>query len=335
MVSLASFQRETELSFMEGRSSRLLVLVWVWFVCQSLLSSSSSVNARDDISRASSSSSGSERRDSGTGRPYSSRRKSNRAASFYQEGYSSSQQYSSPIETSDITTNNQQNNRHDFTDEFKGGDAYMKPDLTSVYTKSVVSQLSVAICSGICISIFSTIFMKMALNYSHTLVVTVSSILFALASFHKGEIAELSKALGVFFILLLRPSQLTGGMMTIADQVKAACLLSARKPFPPSENPWSYVYDPDVSCSIQFKMTNCLMGIIFGGAFCGWSIARSIPLFPTWLGALLLASCCGYLGTVRDSRGDLLRFVSRLHPFNVLSIPPSLHSFVDISNVFI
>ena len=279
------------------------------------------MSARKDISRASSST-GSERRDSGTGRPYSSRRKSSRAASFYQDGHTT-QQYSSTIETSSII-NNQQNN-YDFSDEFKEGDVYTKPDLTPLYTKSVVSQLSVAFCSGICISILSTIFMKMVLNYSHTIIVTVSSILFALASFHKGEVAELSKALGVFFILLLRPSQLTGGMFTIAEQVKAACLLSARKPFPPSENPWSYVYDPNVTGSIQFKMTNCLMGIIFGGAFCGWSVARSIPLFPTWLGALLLASCCGYLGTVRDSRGDLLRLTSPLHPF--------IHSAVNLSKL--
>ena len=284
------------------------------------------MNAADDISRSTSrsSKSGTERRESSTtGRPYSSRRKSNRAASFYQDGYSSSPQYSSPIETNSI--NHNQPNNEEYTDDFIGGDTYTKPDLTPVYTKSIVSQISVAVCSGICISILSTIFMKMVLNYSNTLVVTVSSILFALSSFHKGEIAELSKALGVFFILLLRPSQLTGGMLKIAEQIKAACLLSIRKPFPPSENPWSYVYDPNVPESIQFKMTNCLMGIIFGGAFCGWTIARSIPLFPTWLGALLLASCCGYLGTIRDSRGDLLRFVSPLYrPFTSLqSIPKS------------
>ena len=182
-------------------------------------------------------------------------------------------------------------------------------DLTDTYTQSAMSLVSVAVSAGVCLSILSTVFMKMVLNFSHPTVITTLSILFAATSFGKGEVAELAKALGVFFILLVRQSKISNTCLTVAEQFKAALLLSNRKPFPPAENPWSYVYDPDQPGSLEFRMMNCLLCIVFGGAFLGWSVARSIPLVPGWLGALLLASFCGYLGTVRDPRGDLLRSV--------------------------
>lgn len=226
-------------------------------------------------------------------------------------GYNSPHQYHRYSTQSDLSTPQSGMGYHD-DDRDNGADEDRLPrvtDLTEIYTTSVMSQLSVAASAGVCLSILSTIFMKMVLNFSHPTVVTILSLSFAAMSFRKGEVAELSKALGVFFILLLRQSKLAGTCTTVAAQFKAALVLSNRKPFPPAENPWSYVYNPDLPGSVDFKMMNCLVFIVFGGAFLGWSVARSIPLFPGWLGALLLASCCGYLGTVRDPRGDLLRSV--------------------------
>ena len=195
-----------------------------------------------------------------------------------------------------------------------GRGAAMRPgnDVTHAYTASLASRLLVAVSSGVCMSALSTIVMKAMLNYSHGAVVAAIAASFALMSFSKGEVAELSKAMGVFFILVLKQSHVANAVVVMTDQVKAALSLAGRKPFPPVDNPWSYVHDPEQPGSIQFKMINCLLGIIFGGAFCGWSLARSIPFFPGWLGALSLASCCGYLGTIRDPRGDLLRYVALL-----------------------
>jgi hypothetical protein len=57
-------------------------------------------------------------------------------------------------------------------------------------------------------------------------------------------------------------------------------MASSRKPFPPSENPWKYNYDPDVKGSIKFKMINSIVGIILCGTVIGWSISRYVPLLP-------------------------------------------------------
>ena len=183
-------------------------------------------------------------------------------------------------------------------------------DVTDAYTGSVASRLLVVVSSGVCMSALSTVLMRAILNYSQGQVVATMAAAFALMSLRSGEVADLSKAMGVFVILVLRQSDVANAVITITGQVKAALSLSIRKPFPPTDNPWSYVHDPEQPGSVQFKMISCLLGIIFGGAFCGWSLARSIPLFPGWLGALSLAAFCGYLGTVRDPRGDLLRYVA-------------------------
>jgi hypothetical protein len=84
-------------------------------------------------------------------------------------------------------------------------------------------------------------------------------------------------------------------------------LLSSRKQFPPSDNPWKHVYDPEDRDAIDFKMWNSLIGIILMGTIMGWSASTYVPLLPGWLGALGSASFLGYSGTLKDSRGDVLR----------------------------
>ena len=90
-------------------------------------------------------------------------------------------------------------------------------------------------------------------------------------------------------------------------QAKSAMLLSSRKQFPPSDNPWKHVYDPEDRDAIDFKMWNSLIGIILMGTIMGWSASTYVPLLPGWLGALGSASFLGYSGTLKDSRGDVLR----------------------------
>lgn len=84
-------------------------------------------------------------------------------------------------------------------------------------------------------------------------------------------------------------------------------LLSSRKQFPPSDNPWKHIYDPEDRDAIDFKMWNSLIGVILVGTVMGWSASTYVPLLPGWLGALGTASFLGYSGTLKDSRGDVLR----------------------------
>ena len=86
-------------------------------------------------------------------------------------------------------------------------------------------------------------------------------------------------------------------------------LMSERNQFPRTDNPWQYVHDPRDPESVDFKMWNSLMGVVLMGTITGWSISSYVPLFPGWLGALGGASFFGYSGTLKDSRGDILRCV--------------------------
>ena len=85
-------------------------------------------------------------------------------------------------------------------------------------------------------------------------------------------------------------------------------MLSPRKPFPASENPWKYAPKPD-SNDIEFSMIRVVIGTILFGGITGSIISGPIPLFPGWLGVLIGAVSFGYIATTQDSRGDLLRYI--------------------------
>jgi hypothetical protein len=85
-------------------------------------------------------------------------------------------------------------------------------------------------------------------------------------------------------------------------------MLSQRKPFPPSENPWKYAPRPDTN-DIEFSMIRVLMATILFGGIVGSIISGPIPLFPGWLGTLIGASGFGFISTTHDSRGDLIRYI--------------------------
>mmetsp|Transcript_10318 Transcript_10318/g.9966 ORF Transcript_10318/g.9966 Transcript_10318/m.9966 type:complete len:388 (+) Transcript_10318:182-1345(+) len=189
--------------------------------------------------------------------------------------------------------------------------AYVREDLVDLYTKKFPSKIMVSVCSGICSSILLSLIMKMVINQVFPMVVVALSICCSFSCFTKknSDINEFSKALGVFFLLLIQRAKPKTFVSQFTKQVTATVMATSRKPFPPSENPWKYNYDPEVKGSIKFKMINSIVGIILCGTVIGWSISRYVPLLPGWLGAVTSAAFLGYLGTLKDSIGDVLRFV--------------------------
>eukprot|EP01036_Dinobryon_divergens_P025491 gene25491-34043_t len=92
--------------------------------------------------------------------------------------------------------------------------------------------------------------------------------------------------------------------------MKGLLMLGERRNFPPfTENPWKYFPSDGEDDVLNFKMMNTLIGLVLSGAVIGWKIAKQIPLLPGWIGAIGGASSLGYGGTMRDGRGDMLRFL--------------------------
>ena len=87
-------------------------------------------------------------------------------------------------------------------------------------------------------------------------------------------------------------------------------MLAERRPFPPgvSSNPWRYA-PADGEVDLQFSMTAALLGVVLAGAYLGWLLARPVPLLPGWIGAIGGAAVLGYSATLRDRRGDMLRYL--------------------------
>jgi hypothetical protein len=110
-------------------------------------------------------------------------------------------------------------------------------------------------------------------------------------------------------------------------QVQCCLLLAPRRPFPPGPNPWRYsrdddYFDPSIP---KFSMTNVLLCLLLSGGMFGWILAKPIPLFPTWLGAVGGAAILGYGSTLLDGVGDLLRFLGH----TLLSILSFLINIAD------
>lgn len=56
-------------------------------------------------------------------------------------------------------------------------------------------------------------------------------------------------------------------------------------------------------------MMGALSSAVLSAAYLGWLVGRIVPLLPNWLGALSAACTVGYLTTLQDGRGDMLRFL--------------------------
>ena len=146
----------------------------------------------------------------------------------------------------------------------------------------------------------------------------VTSILFSILTWLRNNIyGELIRAISLTIILSFRRS------IQIRNQYPAHLYLynaimgdtttnvkRRRKPFPPTNNPWTWSSDnissdadDDNNITIEFQMIPTVVAM----AFIGSVIGTNIPLLPSSLGALLGAATLAYSTTLSSSRGDLCR----------------------------
>ncbi len=130
------------------------------------------------------------------------------------------------------------------------------------------------------------------------------SCLLFFSGFLRNDYGELSRALGLAFLLTLkRTTSVRKGYPTL-PHLKALIRQGPRKPFPPiedGESPWQYrpVYEDDP----DFKMTYALLAMAMVGSFCG----GNVPLLPAWMGGIIGALAFASLATGSNARGDLGR----------------------------
>jgi len=141
------------------------------------------------------------------------------------------------------------------------------------------------------------------------LVPTAFGILFAILSFTRGAYGELVRAMALSMVFLLQRTKRIRKLYPTIDHIKSLLKAGPRRPFPPAQrmdtddgtiqyddNPWAYkpLYVDDV----EFRMLPSLIAMIFIGTVCG----GTLPILPTWLGALLGAVLFASLTTMRNAR---------------------------------
>ena len=183
-------------------------------------------------------------------------------------------------------------------------------DILDEYTSTISSKILVAFSSACFTTVLVGFLCMMITSTWSPVLVLPFTVLFFVASFKKSsDLGKLSIAFGVVNILLLRRAKPSSTLSEFFFYLRGAFNLTQRRPYPPSENPWAHRFDPDDPNSIQFGMYSTILAIMLLGSTIGSNIAKQIPLFPTWIGALGAAGFCGYTSTLRDGRGDLLRFL--------------------------
>jgi hypothetical protein len=72
-------------------------------------------------------------------------------------------------------------------------------------------------------------------------------------------------------------------------------------------------------------MTKVVLTLSVFGSLLGWNVVKPIPLFPSWIGAILGAVCLAYYGTFQDSRGDFIRYIG----YTIASVLGELINIAD------
>ena len=181
-------------------------------------------------------------------------------------------------------------------------------NVVASYMKSTVSKIIVALAAALSSSLLFHLASNLAFSRASLAVTLSLSCLCALSCFINGDFAEFSKALGVFTLLISRRTRPAKFLLRSLKQVRSLLMLSERNPFPSDANPWKYSGFPH-GAGLPFSMMNAMIGVVVTGFLTGWSVSKCIPFFPGWLGSIACAAIFGYFCTLRDSRGDSLRYI--------------------------
>ena len=133
--------------------------------------------------------------------------------------------------------------------------------------------------------------------------VIVASLLFAIG-FLRNDYGELSRALGLAFVLTIKRTRSVRKEYPTLPHLKAMIGQSPRKPFPPVEEGSSvWKYEPIYRDDPDFTMTFCLLAMALVGSFCG----GNVPIIPAWIGGIAGAVAFASFTTGSNARGDLGR----------------------------
>lgn len=144
---------------------------------------------------------------------------------------------------------------------------------------------------------------KSLLNDPVLMSVLVASLLFV-AGFLRNDYGELSRALGLAFVLTFERTGFARKEYPTVPHLKAMIRQGPRRPFPPVEDgssPWKY--EPVYRDDPEFKMTYALLAMMLVGSFCG----GNVPILPAWMGGIIGAVTFASFTTGANARGDLGR----------------------------
>ena len=130
------------------------------------------------------------------------------------------------------------------------------------------------------------------------------SLLFLFTSFLRNDYGELSRALGLAFVMTLNRTSSVRREYPTLPHIKAMLRQKPRKPFPPvdeGDSPWRY--EPRYRDDPEFKMTYTLLAMGFVGSFCG----GNVPIIPAWMGSIAGALMFAAMTMGSNARGDLGR----------------------------
>jgi hypothetical protein len=128
-------------------------------------------------------------------------------------------------------------------------------------------------------------------------------------SYLRNPYGELMRALGLALLWTLQRSQRVRKTYPTMPYLKASFRLQPRVGFPVRVNKGSNDLgvslndNDDDEDDVEFNQLYTLIAMTFVGATCG----GSLPLLPTWMGALAGAGTLGIATTLENARGDLAR----------------------------
>jgi len=193
--------------------------------------------------------------------------------------------------------------RGDEDDRFRASRVSPRRDAVTMFMSSRQGRLQVRLGSMIVGAALGGFFGKSLMNDPLTMAMAMSSFLLV-TGFLRNDYGELSRALGLAFVLTLKRTRSVRKHYPTLPHLKAMIRQGPRKPFPPVEDgnsPWTY--EPIYRDDPEFKMTYVLLSMALVGSFCG----GNIPILPVWIGGIAGALAFASLATGSNARGDLGR----------------------------